>query len=223
MDDEAYESIFRPVIAKVMEQYQPGVVVMCCGADSLSGDRVGCWNLSFRGHAAVLEYVKTFNLPMLVLGGGGYTIRNVARCWCYETSRLLNQHIPDSIPWHEYMDYYAPEYKLHVPVSNMENENSRESLEKTKNKILEQLSQLEHAPNAQMMTSQPGARRAPEVFAGDSDDDDVWDPDTRSIRGKRCHLAEHFDDTDEGDTMDTERLGLNDFLDCGCFGCCSCA
>ena len=116
MDDEAYESIFRPVIAKVMEQYQPGVVVMCCGADSLSGDRVGCWNLSFRGHAAVLEYVKTFNLPMLVLGGGGYTIRNVARCWCYETSRLLNQHIPDSIPWHEYMDYYAPEYKLHVPV-----------------------------------------------------------------------------------------------------------
>jgi len=223
MDDEAYESIFRPVIAKVMEQYQPGVVVMCCGADSLSGDRVGCWNLSFRGHAAVLEYVKTFNLPMLVLGGGGYTIRNVARCWCYETSRLLNQHIPDSIPWHEYMDYYAPEYKLHVPVSNMENENSRESLEKTKNKILEQLSQLEHAPNAQMMTSQPGARRAPEVFAGDSDDDDVWDADVRPIRGKRCHLAEHFDDTDEGDTMDTERLGLNDFLDCGCFGCCSCA
>ena len=105
----------------------------------------------------------------------------------------------------------------------MENENSRESLEKTKNKILEQLSQLEHAPNAQMMTSQPGARRAPEVFAGDSEDDDVWDADARSIRGKRCHLAEHFDDTDEGDTMDTERLGLNDFLDCGCFGCCSCA
>ena len=56
--------------------------VMCCGADSLSGDRVGCWNLSIKGHAAVIEYVKTFNLPMLVLGGGGYTIRNVARCWC---------------------------------------------------------------------------------------------------------------------------------------------
>ena len=121
MDDEAYESIFRPVIAKVMEQYQPGVVGMCCGADSLSGDRVGCWNLSFRGHAAVLDYVKTFNLPMLVLGGGGYTIRNVARCWCYETSRLLNQHIPNSIPWHEYMDYYAPEYKLHVPACHPAN------------------------------------------------------------------------------------------------------
>ena len=28
-----------------------------------------------------VQYVKTFNLPLLVLGGGGYTIKNVARCW----------------------------------------------------------------------------------------------------------------------------------------------
>ena len=55
MDDASYESIFKPVIAKVMEHYQPSVVVMCCGTDSLSGDRVGCWNLSIRGHAAVLR------------------------------------------------------------------------------------------------------------------------------------------------------------------------
>ncbi len=27
---------------------------------------------------------------MLLLGGGGYTIRNVARCWTYETSVALN-------------------------------------------------------------------------------------------------------------------------------------
>ena len=53
MDDPTYESIFKPVIVKVMEHFQPSVVVMCCGADSLSGDRVGCWNLSIKGHAAV--------------------------------------------------------------------------------------------------------------------------------------------------------------------------
>lgn len=28
-----------------------------------------------------VEYVKSFNIPLLVLGGGGYTVRNVARCW----------------------------------------------------------------------------------------------------------------------------------------------
>ena len=161
---------------------------------------------------------------MLVLGGGGYTIRNVARCWCFETSRLLNQQIPESIPWHEYMDYYSPEYKLHVPVSNMENENTRETLEKTKAKILEQLASLEHAPNgAQLMTGQPGARRAPDGFTGESDDEDEFlDGDLRPHRSKRTHLAEMYDADDaEGDTMDTERLGVQDFLDCGCFGACS--
>ena len=97
MDDQSYEFVFKPVISKVMETFQPSAVVMCCGADSLAGDRVGCWNLSIKGHSAVLEYVKTFNLPMLVLGGGGYSIRNVARCWCYETSKLLDTPISDQV------------------------------------------------------------------------------------------------------------------------------
>ena len=39
--------------------------------------------------------MKSFNLPLLLLGGGGYTIRNVARAWTYETSIALNQEIPN--------------------------------------------------------------------------------------------------------------------------------
>ena len=42
-----------------------------------------------QGHANCLAFMKSFNLPMLVLGGGGYTINNVARCWAYETGRIL--------------------------------------------------------------------------------------------------------------------------------------
>lgn len=34
---------------------------------------------------------------MLVLGGGGYTIRNVARCWCYETACCCNVELPDQV------------------------------------------------------------------------------------------------------------------------------
>ncbi len=37
------------VMAKVMEMYQPSAVVLQCGADSLSGDRLGCFNLSLKG------------------------------------------------------------------------------------------------------------------------------------------------------------------------------
>lgn len=33
-----------------------------------------------------------------MLGGGGYTIRNVARCWTYETAVALDASIPNGEP-----------------------------------------------------------------------------------------------------------------------------
>ena len=42
------------------------------------------------GHAECVDFVRRYNLPLLLLGGGGYTIRNVARCWTYETAVALN-------------------------------------------------------------------------------------------------------------------------------------
>ena len=40
---------------------------------------------SVTGHASCVQYIKSFGLPLLLLGGGGYTIRNVSRAWAYET------------------------------------------------------------------------------------------------------------------------------------------
>ena len=42
------------------------------------------------GHAECVDFIRQQNLPLLMLGGGGYTIRNVARCWTYETATALN-------------------------------------------------------------------------------------------------------------------------------------
>jgi histone deacetylase 3 len=33
--------------------------VLQCGADSLGCDRLGCFNLSIRGHGECVEYVKS--------------------------------------------------------------------------------------------------------------------------------------------------------------------
>lgn len=55
---------------------------LCCwlpGADSLANDRLGCFNLSTKGHGEAVAFMKSFNVPMLVTGGGGYTKHNVAR------------------------------------------------------------------------------------------------------------------------------------------------
>lgn len=41
--------------------------------------------------------MKSFNVPLLLVGGGGYTIRNVSRCWLYETAIALNQEVSDGM------------------------------------------------------------------------------------------------------------------------------
>lgn len=92
-----YKSVFQPIISQVMEWYQPGAIVLQCGADSLSGDKLGCFNLSMEGHASCVEFVLKFGVPVLVLGGGGYTMRNVARAWAYETGLLVGQRVGPGI------------------------------------------------------------------------------------------------------------------------------
>lgn len=59
-------------------------------------------------------------MPTLILGGGGYTVRNVARCWAYETSVLLNHDMGEEIPYNDFFEYYAPDYKLHLTPTNAE-------------------------------------------------------------------------------------------------------
>ncbi|KAK2106381.1 Histone deacetylase 1 [Saguinus oedipus] len=173
IDDESYEAIFKPVMSKVMEMFQPSAVVLQCGSDSLSGDRLGCFNLTIKGHAKCVEFVKSFNLPMLMLGGGGYTIRNVARCWTYETAVALDTEIPNELPYNDYFEYFGPDFKLHISPSNMTNQNTNEYLEKIKQRLFENLRMLPHAPGVQMQAIPEDA--IPE----ESGDEDEEDPDKR--------------------------------------------
>jgi len=157
MDDASYQLIFQPVMAKVMQVYQPQAVVMCCGADSLSGDRLGCFNLSLEGHAQCIEYMASFNVPLLLLGGGGYTMRNVARCWCYETSRMLGNDLNDDLPEKALaeFDYYMDTHKLRITVSNMKNANSEKELLTMRDTILANLGSLPPAPSVQFAAVPP--------------------------------------------------------------------
>ncbi|CAB1340379.1 unnamed protein product [Coregonus sp. 'balchen'] len=172
-------------------------VVLQCGADSLSGDRLGCFNLTIRGHAKCVEYMKSFNLPLLMLGGGGYTIRNVARCWTYETAVALDTEIPDELPYNDYFEYFGPDFKLHISPSNMTNQNTLEYMDKIKQRLFENLRMLPHAPGVQMQMIPEDA------IPDDTMDEDTENPDKRmSIRAsdKRIACDEEFSDSeDEGE------------------------
>lgn len=81
-----------------MEWYRPGAVILQCGADSLAGDKLGGFNLSMKGtrscipflcswtlilflplvgsgHANCVRYLATFGVPLMLVGGGGYTTK----------------------------------------------------------------------------------------------------------------------------------------------------
>ena len=76
-----------------MKYYRPTAIVMQCGADSLGSDRLGVFNLSMEGHGEAVRHMKNYGVPIMYLGGGGYTLRNVARVWTYETSIIGNWSI----------------------------------------------------------------------------------------------------------------------------------
>ncbi|XP_064099306.1 probable histone deacetylase 1-B [Macrobrachium nipponense] len=203
IDDESYESIFVPIMTKVMETYQPSAIVLQCGADSLSGDRLGCFNLTLKGHARCVEFVKKYNLPLLLMGGGGYTIRNVARCWTYETAVALSTDIANELPYNDYFEYFGPDFKLHISPSNMSNQNTPDYLDKIKTRLFENLRMLPHAPGVQSIAIPEDG------VAEESEDEDKASPDERiSIRASDKRIApdnEFSDSEDEGDGRRDER------------------
>ncbi|CAH0713927.1 unnamed protein product, partial [Brenthis ino] len=155
IDDQSYVQVFKPVISNVMEFYRPTAIVLQCGADSLAGDRLGCFSLSTRGHGECVKFVKNLNVPTLVVGGGGYTLRNVARCWTYETSLLVDENISNELPYTEYLEFFAPDFQLHPEISSTSNANSKQYLEAITKHVYDNLKMCQHSPAVQM-THIPG-------------------------------------------------------------------
>jgi len=104
--DEPFRDVFDFVMRRVADWYRPGAIVLQCGADSLAGDKLGCLNISMEGHASCVEWVRALGVPFVLLGGGGYTVKNVARTWAYETACAIGvQHELDrDLPYNEFFE-----------------------------------------------------------------------------------------------------------------------
>lgn len=200
--DETYKNIFEPVIEAVMTYYGPEAIVLQCGGDSLSGDRLGCFNLSMAGHANCVKYVKSFGVPVIVLGGGGYTMRNVARTWAYETGELVAEKMSKQLPFNDYYEYFAPDYELDVRPSNMENANSHDYLYKIKSTVIDNIRRTGR-PSVEAFTNIPDnplLSRAEDSDAEDDLDTDM-NPDVRSTQRQLDRRIENngefYDESDD--------------------------
>jgi len=167
INDQSYEFMFKPIMKKIIDYYQPGAICMQLGADSLAGDRLGCFNMTIAGHGECLKYIKSFGLPLLVLGGGGYTLRNVARCWTYETSICCDKQLKNKLPYNEYYEYFAPDYTLSTLATNMVNLNTQNDLHKIMQTVDGYLKNLKHSPSVQI---NPDGNRADQALKAGCDE-----------------------------------------------------
>jgi len=150
IDDDTYQRLFRSIIGGVMESYKPDAIVLQCGADSLTGDKLGPFNLTLRGHGSCVQYCKGLGVPLLLLGGGGYTVQNVARAWTFETAIALGvqDELSADLPFNAYIHHWSPDYKLHIePMAERENRNDRDNLQRIESQLLQQLRELGGPPS----------------------------------------------------------------------------
>ncbi|KAK8049808.1 histone deacetylase [Apiospora phragmitis] len=160
--DEQYAWLFENVISRCVEKFRPSAIALQCGADSLAGDRLGKFNLLVEGHSSCVEYCKKLGIPLIMFGGGGYTPRNVARAWAYETAVAIGQHkniptqIPEHTPWRERFRHETLlptiEQILGEP---RQNRNPQKKLQDIVQHVTEQLRFVSHAPSVQYQVIPP--------------------------------------------------------------------
>ncbi|TYJ53533.1 hypothetical protein B9479_005802 [Cryptococcus floricola] len=156
IDDESYISLFKAVMEPTITIFSPSAIVLQCGADSLGCDRLGTFNLSIAAHGECVRFIKSFGLPLLTLGGGGYRQSSVSRCWTYETGVLAGVQLSNDLPPSNYYEFFGPDYNLHPPLTGkIQNLNTPKSLERIRISIREKLRYLGGAPSVQMQEIPP--------------------------------------------------------------------
>lgn len=84
-----------------MERFRPEAVVCQCGADGLVNDPLGTFNLTPTAYVSCARKLRSYGLPTLLLGGGGYNKPNAARCFVAVLAELRGIHLSDDIPEHD--------------------------------------------------------------------------------------------------------------------------
>jgi hypothetical protein len=220
IDDNMYLTIFQTVIEDTVTAFRPTSIVLQCGADSLGCDRLGAFNLSIAAHGECVNFVRKFNVPLLIVGGGGYTIKNVSRCWTYETAVLVGASIPDELPATVYDSFFEDsQWKLHPPLTGkVENQNSPASLQRITISIRNKLRFLQGAPSVAMQEIPPDIQG---LLADEDRTPDEKDEERGTARAgqRRRDLTmarnEFFDgdndvDHDDGPSSSTARIILGE-------------
>ncbi|KAH0281512.1 histone deacetylase, partial [Aureobasidium melanogenum] len=190
IDDDQFLHLFESITGRTLEHFRPQAIVLQCGADSLGGDRLGQFNLNIRAHGECLAFVKKAGVPLLILGGGGYTARNVARAWTHETALAVGATLNEELPMHivprpqAFMGREHGDGRLYPELAGFhKNYVTQKELDLLVEHCHEELRYIQHAPSV-VMDRLP-SRAQMEAARRQVDDEMEADRAAESGRGER--------------------------------------
>jgi acetoin utilization protein AcuC len=97
-DDEAYTWAFMEIVPPLVKAFKPDVVVAQLGTDSLRTDPLAHLNLTIAGYARLVKEIVSISPKLVALGGGGYHVPNVPRCWSLAWAIMNGVDLSEGLP-----------------------------------------------------------------------------------------------------------------------------
>jgi len=99
-DDDVYLWAFQEVVPPLLQSFRPDALVTQLGIDTYFSDPITHMALTTRGFVKAVELLAQAarSIPWVALGGGGYDLSAVARCWALAYGVMLGQEWPDAVP-----------------------------------------------------------------------------------------------------------------------------
>lgn len=91
--DELYMKAFGQVVIPLIRAYNPDVIVLEAGADTLAGDPLAGLSLTNNVFVDVINNLLAFGKPILATGGGGYNVDNAVRAWALVWTALCGEQM----------------------------------------------------------------------------------------------------------------------------------
>ena len=96
--DDIYLFAFEQTIIPIVQAFKPDVIVAQLGIDTYYSDPLTHLHITTSGYERIVEHIIEFDVQLLALGGGGYDVLAVARCWSLAFAKMNGIDLPNKIP-----------------------------------------------------------------------------------------------------------------------------
>lgn len=95
--DELFLLGFERLVPDFVEAFRPDILVTQLGVDTFRGDPITHLNLTTNGFERMVERFKSFGIPWVALGGGGYDLDNVKKAWTIAWAIMNGAQAPERL------------------------------------------------------------------------------------------------------------------------------